>query len=198
MRFPAVVSLLSIACAGSPASRPSVEPAPIAAERVRRGYTAADVEFMQRMIGHHDQALAMTALVPARTARIDLRLVAERIEVSQRDEIELMKRWLLNHAEALPDSGAGSHAGHGGTMPGMLSPAQMARLASSSGVEFERLFLESMIRHHEGAVMMVAALLGSRGAGQDPAIFSFAADVDADQRAEIARMRALLAAMPDE
>ena len=60
----------------------------------RRGYAAADVRFMHHMLLHHAQALVMTALVPARSARDDVKLVAERIAVSQRDETALMERWL--------------------------------------------------------------------------------------------------------
>jgi uncharacterized protein (DUF305 family) len=78
----------------------------------------------------------------------------------------------------------------------MLTPAEMDRLAKTTGAGFERLFLESMIRHHEGALTMVAELFATPGAAQEPAIFRLASDVDADQRAEIRRMRALLAAAP--
>lgn len=179
-----------------------------------RRYTAADVRFMQGMIGHHAQALAMTALLPARTTRPDMRLLAERIDVSQKSEIAMMQRWLRERGEPVPDADA-EHAHHDmagmagmsggsaaggqpsmpGMMPGMLTPEQMARLAASTGVEFERLFLESMIRHHEGALTMVGQLFGSPGAAQETEVYRFASDVDADQRAEIARMRTLLAAL---
>jgi epoxyqueuosine reductase len=179
------------------------------------GYTAADVRFMQGMIAHHAQALAMTALLPARTARADMRLLAERIEVSQKDEIGLMARWLDRRHEHVPDYAAMIAGRHDTTshsmsmpgmemssasspmlMPGMLTPAQLAALAASSGPAFDRLFLEDMIRHHEGALVMVKDLLATNGAAQEPEIFQFASDIDADQRAEIMRMRALLAAYP--
>ena len=153
--------------------------------QVRHG--PADVTFMQGMIAHHDQAVAMVALVPARTKREDFRLLAERIEVSQRDEIELMRQWLRRRGEA------GRHdAHHDDAMPGMATPDEMERLTRSRGAAFERLFLELMIRHHEGALEMVRELFATSGAGQEPEIFRFASDVDADQRAEIARMRAML------
>jgi len=71
-------------------------------------------------------------------------------------------------------------------------PETLAELAETRGTEFDRLFLKDMIRHHEGALSMVAALLGTTGAGQEPEVFRFAAEVDTDQRAEIARMSALL------
>ena len=79
-----------------------------------------------------------------------------------------------------------------GLMPGMLDPEQMEQLASASGPEFERLFLEFMIMHHEGAITMVQTLFNSSGAGQESLIFKFASDVDADQTIEILRMRRML------
>jgi uncharacterized protein (DUF305 family) len=71
----------------------------------------------------------------------------------------------------------------------------MARLAAATGAEFDRLFLELMIRHHQGALQMVAELLATPGSGQETELFQLASDVDADQRAEIARMEALLASL---
>lgn len=166
-------------------------------------FTQADVRFMQGMIGHHSQALAMVALIPSRTDRPDIRALGERIRVSQQDEIKLMKQWLLDRHQQLPPS-AMSHdmmTGHnmmpGMTMsdtlmPGMLTPQQMTELANASGAQFDALFLKDMIQHHEGALTMVARLLGTTGSGQEPEVFRFAAEVDTDQRAEIARMSALL------
>ena len=81
-------------------------------------------------------------------------------------------------------------------MPGMLTPGQLAELAKARGPEFDRLFLLDMIQHHEGALVMVRDLLATNGAAQEPEIFQFSSDIDADQRAEIMRMRALLAASP--
>jgi uncharacterized protein (DUF305 family) len=74
----------------------------------------------------------------------------------------------------------------------MLTPAEMAQLAGATGSVFDTLFLRGMIRHHGGALAMVARLFASPGAAQDPEVFRFASDVDADQRAEIARMQQLL------
>ena len=77
-------------------------------------------------------------------------------------------------------------------MPGMLTPEEMARLRRRKGAAFDRLFLEGMIKHHEGALTMVKELFATPGAGQEPEMFAFASDVDADQRMEIDRMRAML------
>jgi uncharacterized protein (DUF305 family) len=147
---------------------------------------------MQGMIGHHAQALEMTALVPTRTARDEMRLLAQRIEVSQADEIRMMQRWLADRRQPLPDPHA-HHAAGATLMPGMLTAEEMDRLAAAKGPDFDRLFLELMIKHHEGALVMVKDLFASAGAGQESEIFAFASDVDSDQRMEIDRMSAMLA-----
>jgi uncharacterized protein (DUF305 family) len=167
----------------------------------RPRYTKADVQFMQQMIGHHAQALTMTSLVPDRTSLESIRLLAQRIEVSQRDEIALMRHWLESRRETAPSPNA-SHqhrdaGGHAALMPGMLTGEELAQLSAAKGAEFDRLFLQFMIRHHAGALTMVATLFATPGAGQEAEAFRFASDVDSDQRAEIARMRAMLVAMTE-
>jgi uncharacterized protein (DUF305 family) len=167
-------------------SRP-VGDAPATAPR----HTEADVRFMRGMIAHHAQALEMTALLRTRTANSQMKLLAQRIDVSQTDEIKLMRQWLQSRGLPAPDDHA-HHAPGAAPMPGMLSLAEMEKLAAATGPEFDRLFLESMIRHHEGALLMVRQLFESPGAGQDADIFAFASDVEADQQAEIGRMRGML------
>lgn len=156
------------------------------------GYTAADVGFMQGMIGHHAQALEMTALLATRSRADDMKRLALRIDISQADEITMMRRWLETRGESVPDE----HAHHmgGPLMPGMLTAEDMERLAATNGAAFDRLFLEFMIGHHEGALVMVRELFSQPGAGQPSEMFAFAADVEADQSIEIERMRRMLAA----
>ena len=156
-------------------------------------YVKADAEFFQGMIAHHAQAITMSALMPRRTRNGPLNSLAERIIVSQRDEIKLMRRWLLEHGAEAPDPMTHpEHHDHRALMPGMLTPEQMTRLAAATGPGFERLFLEGMIRHHEGAIAMTGALFATKGAAEDLLVYKMASDIEADQRAEIARMRALL------
>jgi uncharacterized protein (DUF305 family) len=169
-------------------------------------YTAADVRFMQGMIGHHAQALAMTALIPTRSSRQDIRMLGQRITVSQKDEIAMMQQWLRDRHQQVParDAQPGGQTMAGNSMnmpgmvmsdtlmPGMLTSEQLAELAKTTGDEFDKLFLADMIRHHEGALVMVKSLLGTTGSGQEAEVFRFASEVDTDQRAEIARMNALL------
>lgn len=156
------------------------------------GYVRADVDFMRNMMAHHAQALELTKLVPTRTTREEIGLLAERIEVSQVSEVELMRNWLTKRDQVLEDNSA--HHDHG-TMPGMLSPQDIAKLADTTGADFDRLFLELMIRHHEGALIMLEQLYAAKDAGQGAEIFQIASHIDADQRAEIARMRRLLTAI---
>ena len=181
--LPAAVAALALA------------PGQVAAQAPR--YTPADVEFMQGMIAHHAQALDMVALVPDRTTTESIRLLAQRIEISQRDEIRLMRNWLTERGQAAPDPAAapGHHAGggHEMLMPGMLTAEQMARLAAAKGAEFDRLFLQLMIQHHQGALTMVKTLFGTQGAAQETPTFRYASEVDTDQRFEIERMQKLLA-----
>ena len=155
-------------------------------------YSPADAQFMQDMIPHHHQALEMAALVAERTNTQELIDVAGRINASQGDEIEFMQRWLVERGEQVPEPTAhdAMHTTH--KMAGMATPEQMAELAASEGTDFDRLFLQLMITHHEGAVKMVEELLEQPGSAYDPVLFEFTSDVTNDQTTEIERMSALL------
>jgi uncharacterized protein (DUF305 family) len=159
-------------------------------------YTEADVKFMQGMISHHAQALEMTALIPSRSASEDLSKLGHRIEVSQADEIEMMQEWLRVRGQHVTDIHA--HHAHGATlMPGMLTKEEMDRLAQARGALFDRLFLELMIKHHRGALVMVEDLLSHPGGAQDSDIFTFTTNITADQSMEIDRMNAMLAQLKE-
>lgn len=158
------------------------------AELDHPGHTDADIAFMQGMILHHQQALEMAALVQGRAESDDIALLARRIDISQKDEIALMRRWLADRGAA-PDAMA--HHGHH-LMPGMLTAEQMQALEAARGGAFDRLFLEMMIQHHEGALTMVAELHAT-GGGQESEINQFASHVEADQHIEIQRMQRMLA-----
>ena len=161
-------------------------------------YSPDDVRFMQDMIPHHHQAVQMAELVADRTNRPQLTDAAGRINVSQRDEIEFMEQWLTDRGEAVPDPSdhAAMHTDH--RMAGMATPEQMADLAAATGTAFDRLFLQLMITHHDGAVTMVEELHEQPGAAYDPVLFEFTTDVTNDQTAEIERMHALLITLSDD
>ena len=163
----------------------------------------ADVDFMQGMIMHHSQAIEMTALMASHTENKDLRLLGARISRSQADEIKFMRRWLAARGDSISMAKAGmpgmdmSHE-PGALMPGMLTPEQMETLRKAKGAQFDRLFLEGMIQHHNGALTMVKELFDTAGAGQDAELFNFATDADNSQRAEIRIMQAMLEKKPLE
>ncbi len=152
-------------------------------------YTVADVRFMQGMIHHHAQALRMAAMAPTHGAGPSVQILCQKINVSQKDEIAMMSTWLRDRNQPVPDP----NDPHPMLMPGMLTDAQMAALDQARDSTFDRLFLTGMIQHHQGAIKMVADLFATPGAGQASEVFRFASDVDADQRGEIQRMRAMLA-----
>src|SRR3954466_1435570 len=205
-RLPVLFLLVLAACRSAATPPQIVQPgAPGQESRVVRAaaatdlsgvrYTEADVRFMQGMIAHHQQAVEMTELLATHTASEDMKKLGLRIQVSQNDEIRMMQRGVEGRGQSAP----GPHAHHmaGGMMPGMLTPEEMEALAAAKGPAFDRLFLEGMIKHHGGALTMVQQLFATPGAGQESEIFAFASDVDADQRMEIDRMAAMLAAIKE-
>jgi uncharacterized protein (DUF305 family) len=189
---PASASRPTIVQPGAPgeASRVGVAPA----TGTTPAHVKADVEFMQGMIGHHAQALDMVRLLETRTEDAGMKLLGLRIKVSQQDEIKAMQEWLRARGEAVPDEHA-HHAHDYKLMPGMLSPEEMAKLSAAKGTDFDRLFLQLMIKHHDGALTMVEELFKKDGAGQEPMIHAFASDVLADQKMEILRMAGMLREM---
>ena len=154
-------------------------------------FVEEDVAFMRDMIDHHSQAIVMTGFVDERTDDRDIRLLAERMRISQEDELDLMVQWLQDRVQPLREDG---HDGHRDAheMPGMLTEEQLARLEAAEGSTFDRLFLEYMIQHHEGARQMVEELYAA-GGGQESAVDQFARHVESDQGIEIARMQEMLA-----
>jgi uncharacterized protein (DUF305 family) len=158
-------------------------------------YAEADVRFLQHMIVHHQQAIDMAALVQGRTTREALIRYASYVARSQHAEIAMMQSLLELAAERGLDVPS-PHALHGDPpMRGMLSAAQIEALAAASGAGFERLWLEGMIHHHEGAVGMARAQqLEQLRDGRRPYVLDvLVEDIIEDQRAEIGTMRRLLA-----
>ncbi|MGI8944460.1 MAG: DUF305 domain-containing protein, partial [Qipengyuania sp.] len=158
-------------------------------------YAPGDVAFMQGMIVHHQQAVEMAALVEDRTNNEAIVKTAERIAAGQKDEMEFMRTWLEDRGLPASMEGMG-HAHH--TMKGMATPAQMAELRAASGTAFDRLFLQLMTAHHQGAVDMVEELHRLPGTAYDPVMFEFTNEVVSDQQSEIERMNAVAATLSQD
>jgi uncharacterized protein (DUF305 family) len=154
-------------------------------------HNEVDVAFAQGMIPHHEQALAMTAAVEGKGASPQVTQLAETISQTQEAEIaqlrELQSSWGVAAAASGTEHGS---AQPGATpMPGMLTAEQLQQLQQASGAQFDRLFLQLMVVHHEGAVQM--AQLEVTG-GLDPDAKALAQKIIDEQTAEIAQMRTLL------
>ncbi len=212
LRIVALLAIVTLVACGSAARRNAAAPEPASpspaeleaiywarVDSARARFTHADARFVTGMIGHHAQAIVMARLAATNDAGQPVRVLAARIINAQEDEIALMQQWLRDRKLAVPEvhivgttlmlHGAGDavHAF------GMLSAAEIAGLERAHGVEFDRLFLQYMIRHHRGAVAMVRDLVQTDGAARDPMLFKLASDIQADQLAEIGRMQHLLA-----
>ncbi|MFB9375873.1 DUF305 domain-containing protein [Kineococcus gynurae] len=177
---------------GTPSSAPSSNQSPASTT----GAAAADVEFAQQMIVHHEGAVEMAeqALDPSTGAGPEVQALATRIRDAQEPEIATMTGWLTAWGAPLTatDDGHGDHEDHGamsGTMPGMMDAATEKALAQARGAEFDRLFLQAMIAHHEGAITMSRTEIDN---GKDPAALDLARSVERSQTAEIEEMRGLL------
>jgi uncharacterized protein (DUF305 family) len=214
--FLAVVAALGVAaCRSVPNPSPGVVMAPgtgvvtagsaaaiAAAEKAASQFAPADVAFMQGMIPHHAQAVIMARWTITHGARADVKILAERISVAQTDEIRMMRRWLGERSQTVPDSMSTKHLMkmgdmvHEMLMPGMLTDDQMKSLDGARGAQFDRLFLTGMIAHHRGAIAMVRELLTHGDAGHDETVFRFATDVEADQTAEVHKMLQMLETVP--
>src|ERR1041384_2238880 len=189
--------LLAAGCAAGVSSTAAQAFPPPVGDSARRGYTAADVHFMSGMIYHHTQAILIAGWAASHDAGPSVRTLCDRIVAAQTDEIALLSRWLATRHEAVPHPESahmmmpemdGTHM-----MPGVLSAEQLAQLDQARGPDFDALFLQLMIQHHQGAITMVNDLFAA-GAGEEEPVYKMASSVYADQTTEIERMQRMLAA----
>ncbi|MEU9251808.1 DUF305 domain-containing protein [Streptomyces sp. NPDC048270] len=162
----------------------TLTPEQAAGEKPDDSPNAADHAYVQGMIEHHRQALAMSALAPQRASADGVKRLAERIAAAQQPEIGAMERWLALHPA--PPAGTGGH--DHGAMPGMATEQQLRELTGAAGADFDRLFLKLMTAHHEGALKMAGQALAG---GNNVAVEEMATEVVATQSAEVHRMRAM-------
>lgn len=155
-------------------------------------YVEADVRFMQGMIAHHAQAIVMSRLAETRSATPRVVRLAVKIDQSQISEIRIMQEWLTSYGQTAPDTSSWRTM----SMAGMLTTSQLKELEDARGVAFDRLFLDYMIMHHEGALQMVKELFAAPRGGQEVDVGVFANDVVSVQTAEIGAMRQMLSQLP--
>jgi uncharacterized protein (DUF305 family) len=189
---------VNIVQAGAPGDASEPISADEAGAAANTPHTADDVDFMQGMLHHHAQALVMTGLA-ADQATGRVALIADRIDASQKSEMDVMKDWLTTRDEEIPgaEEHATEHGPDGELMPGMVGQQELTRLAAARGKAFNRLFVDYMIRHHQGALEMVGDLRNTAGGGAEPELDAFARHVDADQAIEISRLAELQAGLPE-
>jgi uncharacterized protein (DUF305 family) len=174
-------------------------------------HNAADLSFAQQMIVHHQDAIEMADLAPSRAANQQVTDLAARIKAAQAREIEQMTGWLglwgasmsTSAGASASDDGMGgmdmggmgkegemsSGASSGMAMPGMMSDTQMQELTDATGADFDRLFLQLMIVHHQGAITMAGT---EKLQGSNPAALALAESIKTSQAAEITEMQQLL------
>lgn len=186
---------------GEPARTVAPEDAapPVDGER----WSEADAAFVQQMVTHHRQAVEMSALAVDRAGDPDVAAIAERIGLGQEPEVQVMEAWLEQRGQDAPperswltgrgevaggDAGHEHHGAAGGAMAGMASEAEVQQLAASRGPDFDALFVDLMVRHHRGALAMVAEHAGS---GVDLQVREMADEMSAVQTAEIAHLEGL-------
>ncbi|MEV6239178.1 DUF305 domain-containing protein [Lentzea sp. NPDC051838] len=170
----AVVGMLILSACGSTENTAAEKPA---AEK-----SAADVTFAQDMVPHHEQALEMAKLVPSRSSNDQVRGLAQRIEKAQDPEITRMNGWLKEWGAEQK-----SHEGH--DMAGMMNDEDMAKLEKATGADFDKQWLDLMIKHHEGAVEMAKTELAD---GKDAEAKKLAQAIIDGQQQEITEMKDLL------
>ena len=148
-------------------------------------FNPQDADFASSMIGHHRQAVQMASMAPAQKSGPEVTALGAKIAAAQQPEIDTMSGWLKAWGKEVPMEGMGHSAG----MPGMMTAAQMDELKGATGAQFDKLFLQMMIEHHQGAITMAKA---EQAGGKNADAKALAAKVITDQTAEIAQMQKML------
>lgn len=180
------LTAFALAACGGNSAAPAVSQSPGAAATAgSAAFNDADVEFVQNMIPHHQQAVQMAQLVASRTADLQIMRLASQIKAAQDPEIATMTGWLRAWGKPMMPA-----QGHGGmAMPGMMSEADMAKLTSARGTNFDKMFARMMIAHHNGAIQMARDEV-VRGA--NPQAKALAAGIGRSQSAEVSTLQGIL------
>ena len=147
-------------------------------------FSGTDIMFAQMMIPHHQQAVDMSTLAETRTTNPEVLALAKQIKDAQAPEIKQMTAWIES-------SGSSTDMGHDMGMGGMLTDEQMTALENAQGAAFDKLYLEGMIGHHQGALQMAKMIENSDNAEAK----QLAANIMKSQSAEIDKMKQMLEGM---
>jgi uncharacterized protein (DUF305 family) len=187
--IPSVAVILLTGLAACGADSPSVTETTVGGPSATIELNDADAEFAQGMIAHHEQAIEMAeiALDPNSGAREEVRDLAVRIKAAQDSEVMMMSAWLTAAGRPMMMDMSDGH--DMSSMAGMMSVDEMDALMGSTGSEFDKMWLEMMIKHHEGAIIQAQDVMAS---GSYAEIMVLAEEIISVQFAEIAEMRVLL------
>lgn len=177
---------------GSNLPSPGISAGPATSQSAAQAHNQADVTFLQEMIPHHAQAIAMSTMAAQQASSARVKDFAAGVKDAQQPEIDQMGGWLRDWKAAVPKTGDATTTDNGdsGAMPGMMSANQMSNLGQATGAEFDRMFLRMMITHHQGAVTMAKSELTT---GRNPEARQLAQSISDTQQREIMEMKALLA-----
>jgi len=181
---------------GAPGEESKILDPNIASNIAGARYVEADINFLKGMIIHHQQAITMSRFANKRTNNKTIIDLANRIDVSQEDEINFMESWLNSRKEIVPNTSHNHHMHM--EMSGMATPQQLKNLENSQSTDFDRLFLQLMIAHHDGALEMVKDLKKFPGSANDPLLNEFVSDLVNDQSVEIERMNLIAVNLSDD
>jgi uncharacterized protein (DUF305 family) len=160
-------------------------------------HNSADITFVTGMIPHHAQAVEMATMALSQASSAQVKTLATAIKGEQDPEINTMSGWLTGWGQKVPAgssmAGMGGMGGSHASMNGMMSGSEMQQLGQASGAAFDRLWVQMMTKHHQGAVEMAKSELSM---GQNAEAKALAMNIVKAQTAEIATMTALAKTLP--
>lgn len=185
----ALTATLAACGSDDTATSDSVAVTDASSQRVEVALNEADIEFAQGMIAHHEQAIEMAeiALDPATGASVEVVDLATRIQAAQDPEVELMTGWLTAAGESVTMDTSDGH--DMSSMDGMMTADQMDEMAALTGADFDQMWLEMMIAHHEGAISQSETV---KADGSNADVLLLADQIITAQQAEITEMQAVL------
>lgn len=182
------VAALAVAACSDSGGMPGMDHGAMSSASAGADHSSADVQFAQMMIAHHQQAVEMSTLAETRAGDAEIKALAAQIKAAQQPEITTMTGWLTGWGQPTAQPGGHAMPGMSG-MPGMMSDAQLQQLRSATGVEFDRLFAQLMIDHHNGAIQMAKDVQAN---GTNAEVKKLAATVISTQAAEVTQLQKIL------